>query len=192
MPSLAELHSQLKRLLPYRWPLLPLLLACFALALAALLIPLSDPTDDADRATGSMLAANSPGTAPAEDLTGFLAISRWGAPVEEDAEPEEVDSDPAGLNPALQGIGFVGVTFMEDEYAVLLNLAAAARQAPRDDTQSELETGLVRLHAGDTLPDGRRLVAITADSLTLARADGEQERLLLFGDGGESPDELPE
>ena len=188
MPSLAELHNQTKRLLPYRWPLLPLLLACFALALAALLIPLSEPTDGTDRATRSMLAANTPGAAPAEDLTGFLAINRWGAPVEkEEAEPEDADSDPDGLNPALQGIGFIGVTFMEDEYAVLLNLSAAPQQR-RQNTESDMETGMVRLLAGDTLPDGRTLVAVTPDSLTLGNAEGDQERFLLFGQWDETPE----
>ena len=187
MPSLAELHNQTKRLLPYRWPLLPSLLACFALALAALLIPLSQPTDGTDRATRSMLAATAPGAAPAEDLTGFLAIDRWGAPVEKEAEPEDADSDPDGLNPALQGIGFVGVTFMEDEYAVLLNLSAAPRQR-RSNTESDMDTGMVRLLAGDRLPDGRTLVAVTPDSLTLGNAEGDQERFLLFGQWDESPE----
>ena len=187
MPSFPELHNQTKRLLRHRWPLVPVSLACIALALAALLIPLSQPADGTDRATRSMLAANAPGAAPAEDLTGFLAIDRWGAPVEQEAEPEDADSDPAGLNPALQGIGFVGVTFMEDEYAVLLNLSAAPRQR-RSNTESDMDTGMVRLLAGDRLPDGRTLVAVTPDSLTLANRDGEQEHLLLFGDWDESPE----
>ena len=96
-------------------------------------------------------------------------------------------SDPDGLNPALQGIGFIGVTFMEDEYAVLLNLSAAVQQR-RSNTESDMDTGMVRLLAGDTLPDGRQLVAITADSVTLAVAHGEQERFLLFSDWDASPD----
>ena len=76
---------------------------------------------------------------------------------------------------------------MEDEYAVLLNLSAVTRPGPQDG-QMELKAGLVRLLADDTLPDGRRLVAIAADSLTLANLDGRQEKHLLFGDWDESPD----
>ena len=47
---------------------------------------------------------------------------------------------------------------------------------------------MVRLLAGDTLPDGRRLVAVSSDSLILANLDGEQQEYLLFGDWDESPD----
>ena len=56
------------------------------------------------------------------------------------------------------------------------------------DTQPELEAGMVRLLAGDTLPDGRQLVAVSPGSLTLANHDGEQERHLLFGEWDESPE----
>ena len=181
--SAAELQHEAKRWLRYRWPAVPILLGCLAIALAGLLPPVSTPSDGTDRATRSMIAANAPGTAPAEDLSGFLAISRWGAPVEQEvAEPVEVEpEDPVGLNPALQAIGFVGVTFMEDEYAVLLNLADAP-------SETEWESGMVRLLAGDTLPDGRTLVAVSADSLTLANTEGDQEHFLLFGDWTESPE----
>ena len=68
---------------------------------------------------------------------------------------------------------------------VLLNLSAVTQQDPQD-VQSELRAGLVRLIAGDTLPDGRRLVAVSTDSLTLANHDGVQEEHLLFPDWDES------
>lgn len=77
---------------------------------------------------------------------------------------------------------------MEDEYAVLLDLSAVTWQGPMG-AQRELEAGVVRIFAGDRWPDGRRLVAVTPDSLTLACSDGEQKRHLLFERG---QDQLPD
>ena len=73
---------------------------------------------------------------------------------------------------------------MEDEYAVLLNLSAAATLAWQD-AQPVVESGLVRLLAGEDLLDGRNMVAATADS-TLARTEGEREHHRLFGDSDAS------
>ena len=180
--------DRLQRALRYRWPAVPLFLGVAVAAVAGLLIPVSPAGTDTDHATRSILAANAPDAPPAEDLTGFLAIDRWGAPaVEEDPEPVEEPQEPAELNPALQGIGFVGVTFMEDEYAVLLNLAAASRNRWQV-ADPDLQTGMVRLVGGDTLPDGRELVSIAADSVTLVLPNAEHERLLLFGDWDETAD----
>ena len=186
--ALIALQDRLRPAFRYRWPAIPILLATLVVAIAGLAIPVDTSAGTSDRASRSTLPDQTSDSAPAEDLTGFLAIDRWGAPaVQEEVEPVEEPVDPAGLNPALQGIGFIGVTFMEDEYAVLLNLSAVTRQGS-SDTQPELEAGLVRLLAGDTLPDGRRLVAVSSDSLTLGNLDGGQEEHLLFGDWDESPD----
>lgn len=181
------LQDRLRPALRYRWPAVPILLATLVAAIAGLAIPVDTSAGPSDRASRPLPDRTSD-SAPAEDLTGFLAIDRWGAPaVQEEAEPVEEPADPAGPNPALQGIGFIGVTFMEDEYAVLLNLSAVTRQEPQG-SQTELEAGLVRLLAGDFLPDGRRLVAVSPDSLTLGNHDGGQEEHQLFGDWDESPD----
>ena len=186
--ALIALQDRLRPAFRYRWPAVPILLATLAVAIAGLAIPVAPSAGTSDRAGRSTLPGQTLGSAPAEDLAGFLAIDRWGAPAtQEEAEPVEEPVDPAGLNPALQGIGFIGVTFMEDEYVVLLNLSAVTRQGPQG-TQQELEAGSVRLRAGDALPDGRRLVAVSADSLTLANLDGEQEEHQLFGDWDESLD----
>ena len=158
------LNDHLRQALRYRWPAVPILLATLVVAIGGLVIPVDTSARAVDRASRSTLP----------DQT-----------VED--EPVEEPVDPAGLNPALQGIGFIGVTFMEDEYAVLLNLSAVT-QSDAQDGQPELEAGLVRLPAGATLPDGRRLVEVSADSLTLANHDGVQEEHLLFGDWDESPD----
>lgn len=181
-------QDRLREAFRYRWPVVPILLATVAVAVAGLAIPVGTSNGTVDRMTRSTLPDQDRDAAPAEDLRGFLNIDRWGAPAtQEEPQPVEEPADPVGLNPALQGIGFIGVTFKEDEYAVLLNLSAVTRKGP-DDTQTELEAGLVRRLAGDTLPDGRRLVAISPDSLTLANLDGEQEVHQLFGNWDESPE----
>ena len=178
------LNDRLREALRYRCPTVPVVLATLVVAIGGLVIPVDTSARAVDRASRSTLPDPAVGPAPVEDLSGFLAIDRWGAAAtEEEDEPVEEPVDPAGLNPALQGIGFIGVTFMEDEYAVLLNLSAV--DVP--DAQP-LEAGLVRLFPNDFLPDGRRLVAVSADSLTLANHDGVQEEHLLFGDWDESPD----
>ena len=186
--ALVALQERLRPAFRYRWPAVPVLLATLVVAIAGLAIPVDTSAVTSERASRSTLPDQASAAASAEDLTGLLAIARWGGPaIQEEAEPEAEPVDPAGLNPALQGIGFIGVTFMEDEYAVLLNLSNVTRRG-RQDTETGLEAGLVRLLAGDVLPDGRRLLAITSDSLTLAVSDGEPERHRLFGDGDESPD----
>ena len=181
-------QDRIRQAFRYRWPVVPILLVALAVAVAGLAIPVGSSNGGIDRMTRSTLPDQDRNPAPAENLRGFLNIDRWGAPAaQEEPEPVEEPADPVGLNPALQGIGFIGVTFKEDEYAVLLNLSAVTRKDP-EDTRTELEAGMVRLLAGETLPDGRRLVAIADDSLTLANLDGEQEEHLLFGDWAESPD----
>ena len=174
--------DQVRQAFRYRWPAVPIVLATLVVAIGGLAIPVDTSAGAIDRASRGTPPGQTLDAAPAEDLSGFLAIDRWGAPVvQEEVEPVEEPVDPVGLNPALQGIGFIGVTFQEDEYVVLLNLSAATRRGSQD-ADSELRAGLVRLIAGDTLPDGRRLVAVSSDSLTLVNHDGEQEELLLFPD----------
>ena len=69
------------------------------------------------------------------------------------------------LNPALAKMGFVGLIVTEGRSAVLL-------EAP--------EGGVARYAPGDTLPDGRTLVSVTDNSLTLKGDDSPEEVLTLF------------
>ena len=100
-----------------------------------------------------------------EDLGAFLAIRRWGAPPEEEKEPEPPEEAAPALNPVLAEMGFVGLIAVQDELAVLLVL-------PEGD--------IVRMLPGDTLPDGRTLVSVSDNSLTLAGPGRPEEVLTLF------------
>ena len=105
--------------------------------------------------------------APPEDLSAFLAIRRWGDPPEEaqPAEPEPVEEAASALNPILAEMGFVGLIATQDERAVLL-------------VNSEGE--IMRMLPGNTLPDGRILISVTDNTLTLRGEDQPEEVLTLF------------
>ena len=100
-----------------------------------------------------------------EDLGAFLAIRRWGAPPEKEPEPAPPEEAVPALNPVLAEMGFVGLIAVQDELAVLLAL-------PEGD--------IVRMLPGDTLPDGRTLVSVSDNSLTLAGEGSSEEVLTLF------------
>jgi len=70
----------------------------------------------------------------------------------------------SGLNPELVKLGFIGLSRSAGEIAVLL-------------THPD---GHTRLTGGDSLPDGRTLLAVTDNDLTLEDADGRRETLVLF------------
>ncbi len=119
-------------------------------------------------------------------LDGFLAMPRWGRPAY-DAERARLEAEAAaaaaaaatGLNPELARLGVVGITASAGSRAVLLTRPG----------------GTVRLVDGDSLPDGRVLVSVTANALVLETADGLREELLLFHrlaeavDVGKSPEQ---
>jgi len=141
--------------------------------LAGFAPPLGTPTlSDAP----TFAVAHNATVAGAEDLEGFLYIRRWGMPAEFVSKKED-ESDP-GLNPELRKLGFIGITTSESETAVRL---------------THPEDGFVRLVRGDALPDGRVIVSVTANALTLMDQSGQRETLLLFprqsatdaGDGAE-------
>ena len=98
-----------------------------------------------------------------EDLGAFLESRRWGVFVEEKAE--EPPPDEPALNPALARMGFVGLIVSGDESAVLLG-------SP--------EGGITRVALGETLPDGRVLVLVTDNHLTLKGEGVPEEVLTLF------------
>ena len=141
-------------------------LACCLTVLAAFAMPVRVP----EQATGAP-----PGTpmledlieVEREDLGGFLEIRRWSAPprtTPDLPEPAAVPERPAapGVNPILVKMGYVGLISARGRHAVLLALPGGK---------------VVRMVPGDTLPDGRILVSVTENSLTL-KADGRDEEVL--------------
>ena len=145
------------------------LLACLAAVLAALAMPVSLP--DGNGTADSLNALPEDMAAPAtEDLGAFLDSRRWGASLREILEAEaerarEAEQPQSAINPVLAKMGFVGLIVTRGESAVLL-------EAP--------EGGVARYTPGDTLPDGRTLVSVTDNSLTLKGEDTPEEVLTLF------------
>ena len=146
------------------------LLACLVAALAALALPVRLPEGADGTDSSSIPSGNAAETAP-EDLGAFLASRRWKASLEQILAQEAAQSDlEAGqmqpsVHPALANMGFVGLIVTGDRSAVLL-------KSP--------EGGVDRFVPGDTLPDGRTLVSVTGDSLTLGGDDVPDEVLTLF------------
>ena len=147
-----------------RHPLAPVLLA--ALAFAA--IGLALPPRASDAATGPALGAGVSGVelAPAEDMEAFRTLSRWGTNIQSVEQAASSPDQPvSGLNPELVKLGFIGLSATANEHAVLL-------------THPDGHTD--RLTDGDSLPDGRTLVSVTDNALTLEDAEGQRETLVLF------------
>ena len=145
-------------------PLAPILLAAVALALIGLLLPLRSTDGAAGPGLGG--GGSAAPLAPPEDLADFRTMSRWGTNIAmvENPQPGPVVQPASGLNPELVKLGFIGLTRSADEIAVLL-------------THPD---GHTRLAGGDSLPDGRTLLAVTDNDLTLEDADGRRETLVLF------------
>ena len=145
------------------------LLACLAAVLAALAMPV--PLPDGGGTADSLNALPEDLAAPAhEDLGAFLDSRRWGASLREILEAEaerarQAEPPRSAVNPDLAKMGFVGLIVTRGESAVLL-------EAP--------EGGVARFAPGATLPDGRTLVSVTDNSLTLKGEDSSEEVLTLF------------
>ena len=99
-----------------------------------------------------------------EDLSVFLENRRWGVSLREIFE-QDANREQRSVNPILKKMGYVGLisTFESNEVLLLM---------PEGGTQ--------RLTIGDSLPDGRELVAIDENSLTLKDAQQISEVLVLF------------
>ncbi len=148
------------------------LLACLAAVLAALAMPVSLP--EGSRATDSLsaLPEDTAESAP-EDLGAFLDSRRWGASLREIMEAEaerarqarEAREPRPAVNPVLANMGFVGLIVTVGRSEVLL-------ESP--------EGGVTRFAPGDALPDGRTLVSVTDNSLTLKGENLHEEVLTLF------------
>lgn len=178
LPTATDARRHLTRAIRHRYPLVPLLLAGALIVLLAFVVPL-DATDGAAARRGADEFANAGATALAsEDLATFRTNSRWGVSLQEERDRAEAERQRAeqgeaagesesavAWSPELREIGFLGVAITATERVVLLALA--------DDE-------IVRLRAGQTLEDGRELLAIAEDALTLRQEDGERQRLALF------------
>ena len=151
------------------------LLACFTAVLAALAVPVDPPEGREDTGALRVLPSRALETAH-EDLGAFLESRRWGVSLQDirdaeaakaiPAEPAET-AEPAepSINPVLAKMGFVGLIVTKERSAVLL---------------ASPDGGVARFAPGDTLPDGRTLVSVTDDSLTLRGEDLREEALSLF------------
>ena len=135
------------------------LLACCTTMLVALAMPVRLPEGGARTDPSNSLPEDRVAVVP-EDLDAFLASQRWGVSLNERAAPAKQDA-PA-INPAIAEMRYVGLIAAQDHSAVLLALP---------------DGKIVRLVPGDTLPDGRLLVSVTDNSLTL-KGDGLSEDML--------------
>lgn len=165
MASMASrLADALRRMRLGSHPVAPIFLAAIVFAVFGLVLPprATDagvgPRLDGDRSAAPLAAP--------EDLADFRTMSRWGTNIQsvEDPRPDPVVQPASGLNPELVKLGFIGLSRSAGEIAVLL-------------THPD---GLTRLTGGDSLPDGRTLLAVTHNDLTLEDGDGRRETLVLF------------
>ena len=103
---------------------------------------------------------------PVEDLAAFRTMSRWGSDIQslDTQNAGADDGTSSGLNPELVKLGFIGLTLTAAENTVLLT---------RPDGHT------LHLTDGDSLPDGRTLVSVTDNALTLEDATGSRETLVL-------------
>ena len=140
------------------------LLAGGATVAVALATPVTLPEAGRTKDPGDILPESLSDPEP-EDLGAFLASRRWGVFIEEKVAEEPPPPEEPALNPALAKMGFVGLIVTGDESAVLL-------ESP--------EGGITRVAPGETLPDGRVLVSVTDNHLTLKGEGVPEEVLTLF------------
>ena len=173
-PLVAALKSRVQR---HRRPLLGGVAAIAVTAAAALALPV-EVADGGATAARDALPAPPPALAAEESLTAFLASRRWGVSLAEADAARAADRaaqlEQAAGAAALSRIGFVGVSG-----ATRIGADGVSEWSERVVLLALPDGGIARLAAGDSLPDGRRLVAIAANALTLAAA-GREETLRLF------------
>ena len=146
-------------------------LACCATIAAAYATPVRAPEAvvTVRSAPVDALSKQAAALAAGEDIGSLLASRRWGNAQPSAKKPAE-PSTPAPqsaltINPELLKMNFVGLITVHDQRTVLLAVPNA---------------GIERFAAGDTLPDGRVLVSVTDNSLTIKAEDLPEEELLLF------------
>ena len=182
-PLVAALKRRAQR---HRRPLLGGVAAIAVTAALAAALPV-EVAAGAATAARNPLAAPPPPLAGEESLTAFLASRRWGVSLAEADAARAADRaaqlEQAAGAAALRRIGFVGVSG-----AARVGADGVSEWSERVVLLALPDGGIARLAAGDSLPDGRRLVAIAANALTLATA-GREETLRLFpaADAGTPP-----
>ena len=140
-------------------------LVCGTTIAAALTLPVRQPVRPATMPLAPLpgLSAEVATVAAREELGAFLESVRWG-----DSRPKpRRPAAPAipTTNPELVKMNYVGLITVHDQRTVLFAVP---------------DVGVVRYAPGDRLPDGRVLVSVTDNSLTL-RAEGRpDEELMLF------------
>ena len=145
-------------------------LACCMTVLAAFAIPVRVPGEGTKTPSGELLPKDLI-EVEREDLGAFLEIRRWSVPPETSPDlppaPLATSARQPGfsVNPILVEMGYVGLISVRGQHAVLLALPHGK---------------VVRMVPGDTLPDGRILVSVTENSLTLKAEDQAEEVLTLF------------
>ena len=145
------------------------LLACGITVLAAFAIPVPRPEQGTRIGSREILPEELVEAEP-EDLRAFLEIRRWrirppAAPGPSPPPPKPAEPAVRSVNPLLVEMGYVGLITTRGKHAVLL---------ARPDGK------VVRMVPGDTLPDGRILVSVTDNSLTLKTEGRPEEVLTLF------------
>lgn len=150
------------------------LLACCMTVLAAFAIPVRVPGEGTKTPSGELLPKDLI-EVEREDLGAFLEIRRWSVPPEASpdlpAPPATSERQPGfSVNPILVEMGYVGLISVQGQHAVLLALPHGQ---------------VVRMVPGDTLPDGRILLSVTDNSLTL-KAEGQAEEVLTLFPRAES------
>lgn len=146
-----------------RWPLAPAMALCLASAVAGIALPVARPSPAAVAEEADPLGALPAAAAEGEDLSAFLASRRWGVSFAE-AYPAAVPSAATGINPALAALGFVGVTVHGGAFRALVLVDGV----------------VVRLTAGDMLPDGQTLAAVDANTVAIRTPGGAERVLVLF------------
>ena len=142
------------------------LLACCMTVLAAFAMPVRVPEQGAKALSGEPVPEELI-EVEREDLGAFLAIRRWNVAPDTTSVLPEPPATPKSqprlsVNPILVKMGYVGLISARGQHAVLLALP---------------DGEVVRMVPGDTLPDGRILVSVTENSLTL-KAEGRGEEVL--------------
>ncbi|MDE0001841.1 MAG: hypothetical protein OXQ29_04015 [Rhodospirillaceae bacterium] len=173
MPSIADSLGFLRETAARNRAPAGLALGALALVLiAALAIPVGLPDAGASQGRDATLNRPPVEAVETEDLSAFLASSRWGVTLQDIIDEAAAAAAAAAraaqeieMTRELAEIGFVGLMVEPREYAVLLVMP---------------DGKIARLAGGDTLPDGRTLVSVTGNSLTLEGSEGQQDVLPLF------------
>ena len=153
------------------WNWCGVLLACAITGVAAYSVPVTPSGKNAEVHSEALIEPSEEliEIRVGEDLGTFLAIQRWGTgeqEIQEGATPIELPLPPSpALNPVLLEMHYVGWISVQDQPVVLLDLPGV---------------GVARFAPGDRLPDGRILVSVTDESLTLKAEGMPEETLMLF------------